>query len=181
MARQLFNIIGNNWIEASAPCRIDCGGVWDIKGLALLGESIQPITVTLALDMRVKVRITPLESSVVRIRCNNVQEQEFELKDVAFNKTFGMFFAILSHFDVEGVEVNIESIFPPQSGLGGSGAAAVAMIAALSKAVDNGKHRQSSGAQIAILAHNIEDGLRFTYTGLQDQLAAVFGGVHKWT
>jgi galactokinase/mevalonate kinase-like predicted kinase len=34
--------------------------------------------------------------------------------------------------------------------------------------------------QIVRLAHDIEDGLRISYTGLQDQVATTFGGANRW-
>ncbi|MBW2285838.1 MAG: galactokinase, partial [Deltaproteobacteria bacterium] len=35
-------------ISASAPSRVDSGGTWDIKGMALPLEGIGPVTVNIA-------------------------------------------------------------------------------------------------------------------------------------
>ncbi|MBW1764527.1 MAG: galactokinase, partial [Deltaproteobacteria bacterium] len=39
-------------VEAGAPCRIDSGGTWDIKAMALPLEGIEPVTVNMALSLR---------------------------------------------------------------------------------------------------------------------------------
>ena len=60
-------ILEQNPIEASAPCRIDAGGTWDIKAMALPLERIRPITVNMALNLRTRVELQPFKDNWVRV------------------------------------------------------------------------------------------------------------------
>jgi len=42
------------------------------------------------------------------------------------------------------------------------------------------RERDIHAEPVHLLAHNLEDGLRVSLTGLQDQLAAAYGGINKW-
>jgi D-glycero-alpha-D-manno-heptose-7-phosphate kinase len=89
-------------------------------------------------------------------------------------------FAIASYFRAEGIHIVIESASPPRAALGGSSAAAVALTAALSKAREKMGETFPSRKSIALLAHEIEASVAVVPCGLQDQLAAVYGGVNAW-
>ena len=52
-------------IEASAPCRIDSGGTWDIKALALPLQRIEPVTLNMALNLRTWVSLSPFKNGWV--------------------------------------------------------------------------------------------------------------------
>ncbi len=90
-------------------------------------------------------------------------------------------FAVADYFSVRGVHINIHSTSPPRSGLGGSSVAAVALIAAFSKVQRCMGKKEISRHRIVLLAHAIEQSVAGVTCGLQDQLAAVFGGVNAWT
>jgi D-glycero-alpha-D-manno-heptose-7-phosphate kinase len=45
-------ILGSTTVSASAPCRIDAGGTWDIKAMALSFERYRPVTFNVAIDLR---------------------------------------------------------------------------------------------------------------------------------
>lgn len=166
-------------IQASAPGRIDCGGGWDLKGLALMHEALQPSTVNLALDLRTTVILEAAEKGNVCIKAGTgIRSHTHPLPFVG---PHSLIFAIVSHFNVSGVTITVRSDIPSQSGLGGSGVLAVALIAAFSKLLSmNDGRTMLSDHDCALLAHHIEDGLHISHTGLQDQLAAAFGGVNQW-
>ncbi len=46
-------------VEASAPCRVDCGGSTDHRLTGLLCRAASPATATIALDLRTVVRLEP--------------------------------------------------------------------------------------------------------------------------
>jgi len=56
----------------------------------------------------------------------------------------------------------------------------VALIAAFSKLLPPGENRILSRDRTALLAYAVEAGVAGVPCGLQDQLAAAFGGVHAW-
>jgi D-glycero-alpha-D-manno-heptose-7-phosphate kinase len=90
-------------------------------------------------------------------------------------------FAIAVYFNAQNVHVQIESPSPPRSALGGSSAAAVALIAAFSKLMELAvSNRPLSRPQIAHLSHGLEESVAGVPCGLQDQLAAIYGGVNAW-
>jgi D-glycero-alpha-D-manno-heptose-7-phosphate kinase len=91
-------------------------------------------------------------------------------------------FAVAYYFRTGGLHIEIESASPPRSALGGSSVAAVALIAAISKAVGQLERTSPlSRSETAILAHAIEESAAGAPCGIQDQLAAVYGGINRWT
>jgi D-glycero-alpha-D-manno-heptose-7-phosphate kinase len=90
----------------------------------------------------------------------------------------GLIFATAAYFGEGGFQITIDSESPPRSALGGSSVAAVALIAALST---TGGTNTVSRRNIALLAHAIESSVAGVPCGVQDQLAAVYGGVNLWT
>ena len=167
-------------VTASAPCRVDCGGGWDIKALAILYPWIKPATVNLALNMRAYVTLHPHESGHVEVVSESLQSCDGLAEQLPFSHHLGLVFAIATYFRVHGVRISIRTEFPSMSGLGGSGAVAVAVIAAISEVLSNAGEQPLAQREMVWLAHNIEDGILRGCTGMQDQAAAAFGGVNKW-
>jgi D-glycero-alpha-D-manno-heptose-7-phosphate kinase len=168
-------------ITASAPCRIDSGGTWDIKALALPLEGVDPITVNLAISLRTYVTLLPYKSGWVRISSDNFDTQEaYPFDKAPFNSQFGLFFAIASFFRFHGLEIEIRSTSPVNAGLGGSSTAAVATVKAFSVVKRLLNENGIKKKDILYLAYHLEDALNGG-CGLQDQGAAVFGGVNKWS
>jgi D-glycero-alpha-D-manno-heptose-7-phosphate kinase len=175
-------ILGQTPIEASAPCRIDSGGTWDIKALALPLERIGPTTVNMALSLRTSVELCPFNDGWIRIISDGfTHAEEQNMENPAFNPPFGLFFATVSHFGFHGLTVNITSDSPARSALGGSSTALVALIKALSKLRKIMGGKDISDKKILHLAYHIEDGISGGNCGMQDQAAAVYGGVNRWT
>jgi len=175
-------LLEKNSIKTSAPCRIDSGGTWDIKSLALPLEGADPITVNLAINLRTYVTLLPYKSGWIRIFSDNFDTQEaYPLDKAPFNSKFGLFFAIASFFRFHGLEIKIRSTSPVNAGLGGSSTAAVAVVKAFSVVKrllnENGIKKED----ILHLAYHLEDAVNGGMCGLQDQGAAVFGGVNKWS
>jgi D-glycero-alpha-D-manno-heptose-7-phosphate kinase len=183
MAKSLESLLKSleNPISASAPCRIDSGGTWDIKALALPLEGVVPVTVNLAIDLRTSVTLFPYKSAWVKVSSDNLDAQEaYPFAQIPFNSRFGLFFAIASFFEFHGVEIVIRSSSPVMAGLGGSSTAAVAAIAAFSAVKGLLHEKEIRKADILHLSYHLEDGVNGGMCGLQDQGAAVFGGVNKW-
>jgi len=169
-------------VTASAPHRLDVGGTWDLKALALPCEHLRPSTTNIAIGLRTRVQLRPHSPGRVRITDGEYTEG-FALGEVPFDSRFGLLWAIVSHLQVHGVEIQLSYEAPPRAGLGGSGTLAVAVLAALRHAVDPQEGFSLSAlrrAEMVELAHQLEDGLHFSFTGMQDQAAAAFGGVNRW-
>jgi D-glycero-alpha-D-manno-heptose-7-phosphate kinase len=175
----LSDLLSDYIITSSAPCRLDCGGSTDHRLTVLTCRHWSPATVNIGMDLRTMVRLEPYIAGKIAVVSKAVGEQEICIPQIPLSGPLGLIFAILAYFGVHGVRVLIESQFPPHSGLGGSGVASVAVIAALFKAVSLLEERTYSHRDIVLLAHGIEDSL-YGNTGLQDQAAAVFGGVNLW-
>ncbi|CAN2042215.1 D-glycero-alpha-D-manno-heptose-7-phosphate kinase [Candidatus Magnetomoraceae bacterium gMMP-15] len=171
-----------NPITASAPCRIDMGGTIDIPVFHYPLNYLSPCTFNIALDIRTRISLLPFERKRIKISSEgpeaseNFKPAEFLLDEAPFNHRFGLISAIASYFRADGVHIKIKSASPLRSALGGSSTAAVALIKAFSKAFE----QPVSKEQNVILAHTIESNVAGVPCGLQDQLAAVYGGVHAW-
>jgi len=116
----------------------------------------------------------------VRIASRGFESAEYPHEQLPFIHPMGLMFAVAAYFRAEGVSIEIDSASPPRSALGGSSAAAVALIAAFAR-LDEIKGGAALGrSQIALLAHGIEETVAGVPCGIQDQLAAVYGGINVW-
>ena len=118
----------------------------------------------------------------MRVDSPIIGNEEQPLEALRLNGPFSLINFIILHFGVTGFRLIINSDIPVGSGLGGSGSVAVAVIAAISSALARARKTQMlDRSAIAYLAHQLENGIQASLTGLQDQLAAVYGGVYQWT
>jgi len=168
-------------IDASAPCRIDFGGTLDISSFHYPLRHLAPSTVNIALDRRTTVRLHPHTGGQVRISSAGLAEAEYCPSTAPYDHPLGLMFAMADYFHVSGVHIDIQSTSPPRSGLGGSSVAAMALIAAFSKALIALGKKGIPRDRMVLLAHAIEQSVAGVPCGLQDQLAAAFGGVNAWT
>jgi len=166
----------NREIVSSAPCRIDAGGTLDIPLFHYTLRHLKPCTFNIALDMRTRVMIHPYSSDQVKITSKGFKDACFPGENLPFDHPMGLMFAIVGYYRISGLHIHIESDSPPRSALGGSSTAAVALIAALSHIVNE----PVSKDQMAFLAYQIESNVARVSCGIQDQLAAIFGGVNAW-
>jgi D-glycero-alpha-D-manno-heptose-7-phosphate kinase len=168
-------------VSASAPCRIDAGGTWDIRALALPCQGEFPSTVNIALDLRTYVKLLPYEAGLVKISSSGFHQDETARFDsIPFDSRFGLFFAAVSHFGFHGLEIMIESGSPVQAAMGGSSTALVALLRALSHLEKRFEGVERARAEILRLAFVLEDSLSGGFCGMQDHAAAVYGGVNRW-
>lgn len=174
-------ILSDHPVCASAPCRIDSGGTWDIRALAMPLRNTVPTTVNAALDLRTLVRLLPFDEGMIKVSSSGFRKEESaEAGSAPFDSTYGLFFAAVSHFGFHGIEVRIESSSPVQSAMGGSSTAIVALLRALSRVEFLAGGKDFSRAEILHLAFHLEDALSGGFCGIQDHAAAVYGGVNRW-
>ena len=163
-------------IQSSVPCRVDLGGTLDISTFYLSLNHLSPSCFNIALDLRTRVWLTPWQKGEVKVSSTGFDTAVFKKDEAPFNHPMGLMFACAAYFNAHGVHIHIDSASPPRSALGGSSSAAVAIVAAFDHALE----KQMDPEQIAWLAHYIEAGVAGVPCGMQDQLAAAFGGVNQW-
>lgn len=172
----------HNPIKTSAPCRIDSGGTWDIKALALPLEIIKPLTINIALNLRTTVELLPYKSGYVQISSDSFKRSEsYQAAHTPFNSQFGVFFGLISFYNFHGLHLVIKSASPVKAGLGGSSTASVAAAKALSLVNEGLGLRPIKNIDILYICYHMEDAVNGGMCGLQDQGAAVFGGINKWS
>ncbi|RLC18580.1 MAG: galactokinase [Deltaproteobacteria bacterium] len=176
MPDNLRNILESEPVETSAPCRIDMGGTLDIRTFHYPLRRLIPCTFNIAVNLRTRVRLLPYNKGMIKISSRGFESAEYPLNEAPFDHPLGLMFAIAVYFGAKGVHIDIDSSSPPRSALGGSSSAAVALVAAFSKAFEQPLPSQA----IATLAHAIEESVAGVPCGFQDQLAAVYGGVNLW-
>jgi D-glycero-alpha-D-manno-heptose-7-phosphate kinase len=175
-------ILENDPVEASAPCRIDAGGTWDIKAMALPFETFRPVTVNMALNLRTRVTLSAFEDRKIKIASQGFPKGEvFGVDGLPLDSPFGLFFAAVSHFGFQGLELRIRSESPVKSALGGSSTALVALIKALDKINTRLGRKERTPRDILHLAYLLEDAVAGGNCGIQDQGAATYGGANLWT
>jgi len=169
-------------VTTSAPCRVDLGGTLDIKTFYYPLRHLAPCTFNIALSLRTRVSLYANDNPKIKVTSKGFEAAEFALKDAPFAHPLGLMFAVAAYFGARGIHIDIDSSSPPKSALGGSSAAAVALIAAFDglqrgqREIGNFHRRR----KIARLAQEIEESIAGVPCGLQDQLAAVYGGVNNW-
>ena len=156
--------------HASAPLRVDCGGIVDVPLLWAWFARAGAVTVNIALSLRTHAAVFAHEPGVVRVESGDVFE-EAVLDEAPLDGRFGTFFFLCGHFGVSGVRLVLRAEGPPRSGLGGSSAAAVAAAAALAP-------DRFGAADVARIAFAVERQLE--PCGPQDHLAAAHGGASAW-
>jgi D-glycero-alpha-D-manno-heptose-7-phosphate kinase len=182
MHKKLIKILESKPIEASAPCRIDMGGTLDIATFYYPLHHLSPCTFNIALRLRTHVRLRPYARGMIRISSSGFKDAQFPADAAPFDHPLGLMFATAAYFNAQGIHIDIQSQSPPRSALGGSSVAAVALVAAFSKLM---KHAESDSGldrrAIALLAYQIEQSVAGVPCGIQDQLAATYGGVNTWS
>ncbi len=168
-------------VTTSAPCRVDMGGTLDIRTFSYPLQHLAPCTLSIALEMRTTVSLTPYARGRIRITSRGFKAADYAAGQAPYDHPMGLMFAMADVFRASGLQIAIQSESPPRSALGGSSVAAVALAAALSEA----RRRQGPPAEIraraiGLLAHAVEESVAGVPCGYQDQLAAVYGGVNAW-
>ncbi|OGR38076.1 MAG: galactokinase [Desulfobacula sp. RIFOXYB2_FULL_45_6] len=163
-------------VHASVPCRIDLGGTLDISSFYLPMRALSPATFNIALNLRTEVTLSSWQKGYVKVSSKGFVPAVFKKDEAPFHHPMGLMFAVAKYFNADGVHIHIESASPPRSALGGSSAAAVAIISAFDHLMD----KPVSPSQTAWLAHYIESSVAGVPCGMQDQLAAAYGGVNQW-
>ena len=176
----LSKTIEKGIFEASAPCRVDMGGTLDIKTFYYPLRHLSPCTFNIAIGLRTVVSIHPFSEGMVKVSSKGFESAEFSIDKVPFDHPLGLIFSIASYFRAEGVHIDIKSLSPPRSALGGSSSAAVALVGLFLKIFENMNGEPFSRQKAAILAHGLEESVAGVPCGFQDQLAAAFGGVNAW-
>ncbi len=180
MPQALQNILQKKTVVVSAPCRVDMGGTLDIDTFRLPLSHLSPCTFNMALNLRTRVSLFSYRPGLVKVSSKGFADAEYPCDQASFDHPLGLMFAIAAYFRAAGVHIVIESSSPPRSALGGSSAAAVALVAAF---LNVSVHRSLTPCyrrKIALLAHALEEIVAGVPCGRQDQLAAAFGGVNAW-
>lgn len=180
MAQSLHTILMTKPVAASAPCRIDMGGTLDISTFYYPLAFSNPCTFNISMSLRTRVSISAFRKGWVKISSRGFDSAEFPLDQVPFRHPLGLMFAIVAYFQMDGIHIQIDSASPPRSALGGSSVAAVALIAAFNQILEKLERPVIPQDRIALLAHGIEESVAGVPCGLQDQLAAVYGGTNAW-
>jgi D-glycero-alpha-D-manno-heptose-7-phosphate kinase len=182
MDKQIRKKLESEPIEASAPCRIDMGGTLDISTFSYPLRHLAPCTFNIALELRTRIRLRPYTKGRIKISSIGFKDAQFQADAAPFDHPLGLMFATAAYFNADGIHIEIDSQSPPRSALGGSSVAAVALVAAFAKLMQLDE-RPGAGLDrrsIALTAYQIEQSVAGVPCGIQDQLAAAYGGVNIW-
>ena len=180
MTTDIYKILKENLFQASAPCRIDMGGTLDISTFYFPLRDLSPCTFNIALDYRTLVTLLPYKPGWIKVSSVGFDEASYPLEEARFDQHLGLFFAIAHYFKADGVHIHIDSSSPPQSALGGSSAAAAALIYAFVKLNRFLGKKALTKKKIVLLARDLEACVAGVPCGMQDHLAAVYGGINGW-
>lgn len=177
--KDLNEILKDRSVCASSPCRIDFAGTLDIASFAFVLSDLCPVTFNMAMDLRTRVTLSGYKKGVVKVSSTGFESAEFESKKAPYNHPLGLIFAIADSFSISGVHIEIESASPPRSALGGSSVVSVALVALIMRLI-NRKNYRVRAKDVAVCAHLIESAVAGVPCGIQDHLAAAYGGANAW-
>ncbi|MFW5901753.1 MAG: galactokinase [Thermodesulfobacteriota bacterium] len=180
MTASASDILTSAPVKASAPCRVDMGGTLDIAPFFYPLAHLSPLTVNIALNLRTTVSLEPYRQGHVKVSSKGFDMAEAAMDELPLDHPLGLMFAVAAYFHVDGLHIRIASQSPPESALGGSSVAAVALIGAYQALFTRMGRPTVPHSRIALLARDIEAITAGVPCGFQDQLAAVYGGVHAW-
>jgi len=165
-------------LRAWAPARIDlAGGTLDIPPLYLFHEPA--LTVNVAIDVGVRVTITPSKRLVIVSDDQNESAAWDSPQLISWRECAGLELVlrlVKSFRPKENFQVEVRSDVPAGSGLGGSSAIAIALTRALAEWCDV----RLSSDELVDWAKSIETQTIKVPTGYQDYWGAVYGGVHAY-
>jgi D-glycero-alpha-D-manno-heptose-7-phosphate kinase len=176
----LKKILEKKPVEVSVPCRIDMGGSLDIDTFSYPLRYLNPSTFNIAIDLRTYVSLFPYKEGRIKVTSRGFKSADYSLDRAPFNHPLGLMFAIAVYFKAGGVHILIDSSSPTRSALGGSSAAAVALVGSFLEASEKMAITWKFKKKVALLAHALEESVAGVPCGRQDQLAAAFGGVNAW-
>jgi D-glycero-alpha-D-manno-heptose-7-phosphate kinase len=158
------------------------GGTLDISTFYYPMRHLAPCTVNCALSLRTRVRLLPFRRGKIKISSKGFRSATFKSDRAPFRHPLGLMFAVAAFFKADGIHIEISSGSPPRSALGGSSVAAVALMGAFSELQNRCAGQPIlSRKRIALLAQSIEESVAGVPCGFQDQLAALHGGVNRWS
>ena len=146
-------------IVTRAPTRIDFGGGW--TDVPPYSDEVGGFVCNIAITRYATARVHPALDSAAASRATSAREADRSIADAAARR-----------LGVTGVAIDLHSDFPMAAGLGGSSAAGVAAIAALTRL----QQRALDPKALAELSRDIEIEDLGIAGGRQDHYAAVFGG-----
>jgi len=156
------------------------GGTLDISTFHYPLRHLSPCTFNIAVGLRTRIRLLPHKEGFVKVSSTGFKSAEYPLSEAPFSHPLGLMFVIAAYFNMDGIHIVVDSSSPPRSALGGSSVAAVALVAAFSRIFERSGSSPLSKRMIAILGNEIEGSVAGVPCGIQDQLAAVYGGVNAW-
>jgi D-glycero-alpha-D-manno-heptose-7-phosphate kinase len=173
-------------VHAQAPVRIDlAGGTLDVAPVDLaLGTPV--VTLNVALDLPVEVRLEPRADEAVVLRSHDLGREERHAERAALGSALASGTCALPLAGLAvwasgvrgGLGLETRAAPPPGSGLGTSSALLVALLGALRHA----RGEACEAARIRALAQDVETRLLGMPTGYQDYFPPLLGGclaVHR--
>jgi D-glycero-alpha-D-manno-heptose-7-phosphate kinase len=167
-------------IHTSAPCRLDMGGTLDLAAFYIPLFERLPSTFNLGLELRTHVRIKAFDEGRIQVSSTGLGEESYAFGEAPYDGVLGMFFVAADAMGLSGISIDIQSSSPPRSALGGSSVALVAVLAALNRLVAGLGRKPLGRAELVQTAFAIESGVAGVPCGMQDHLAAAYGGVNQW-
>ncbi len=159
-------------ILASAPTRIcDIGGWTDTwfypKGAVF----------SFCVNLYSYVKLVENSTKTINIFAENLKQSAeiLNLKKIEYNGVLDLLKAAIKRMNIEnGLNIFVKADAPPGCGIGTSASVAVALISALATY----KRLKMDQNSIAVLAHKLETEELELESGVQDQYAAVYGGIN---
>lgn len=163
-------------IESIAPTRIDlAGGTLDIWPLYVFFN--KPLTINAAIDLYSKVTVRSRKDKKIEVISKDRKKRIMfdSISQIHHKHPLSLITRIIEFYaPKKGFTMITECLAPAYSGLGGSSSLNIAINGALNQFCKNNYSKE----QILEIAKNIEAFEISTPTGIQDYIAALYGGIN---
>ena len=159
-------------VRTSAPVRLDLAGAW--TDVAPFATEARGVVVNAALELRTHVELEPQQDRY-RLRADDLGDQveAMSVAGLAADGRLDLLKAVIRRSGIGPCSLRTTAAAPPGSGLGSSGALAVALVYAIAAS----RGEQPSAIECAEEAWEMETIDAAVPGGRQDQYAAAVGGI----
>lgn len=161
-------------IRVRVPLRVDlAGGTLDLWPLYLFHPGARTVNLAISIFAECEVQTTSTPGITVVYTDEGLERHYADAADLIADPSVAVIARAIEHLHITGIRIITRTEAPRGSGLGGSSALTIALVRALTEAMDS----PVEGEELINLVRDLETRLLGVPAGIQDYYPPVFGGL----